>query len=169
MSKSSYRKININGEEWRWKVGSSHISIRGPKDGQTYAPFIDEVVHVDDVERAQWKGYLHIEPRDIRAYILKKIRKIDIAHALKEIFYERATAQYVGGTLCVPVGDEMMMLNLNDAMNKEELVWLSLIYVKHKSESNIYYKHAMSTLENDKEHKKELAIALLKASSIEYN
>lgn len=165
MSKSSYRKINIDGEMWRWKVGHSHISVRGPNK-ESFAPWIDELTEIEDVERAEWKGYLHITPRAIRAYIFKVTGRVDFLPVLQGIFNEEEYyGEYVGGTLSVKVDDQVHLLNMGDFGDSDTGCWLALCYLKYKSPSHRFYDTALKIVENNPEYKKELAIALLKASS----
>ena len=163
----SYRKINVNGEEWQWKVGWSHVSIKGPNN-QSYAPYKDELTEIDDVERAEWKGYFHITPKHIRAFILKVSGDLDVAPILENIFWEKQYAEYAGGTLTVKIDDELQFLNVGDGKTEEERVWIALNYLKYRHEGCAHYALAESIVRNSDmfKSKKLLAIALLKSSSV---
>lgn len=163
-----YRKINVNGEEWRWKVGWSNVSIRGPNN-QSFAPFKDELSEIQDVERAEWKGYFHITPAHIRAFILKvsETSDLDLAPILKDVFYEKKGAEYAGGTLAVKIDDELQLLNVGDGKTDEEKFWIALNYLKYKNDRCMFYTLADSIVRSSPiyKSKKLLAIALLKASN----
>jgi len=164
MSKS-YRKININGEMWRWKVGHSHISIRGP-NRESFSPWIDELTEIEDTERAAWKGYLQITPRVIRAYIFKATGMVDLVPTLKNVFYEKEAAAYAGGTLCIDIDGQTQMINLSDGWDEETKCWIALCYLRYKTPSHCFYNVALETVGSVTKYKKELTLALLKASSV---
>jgi len=159
----SYRNINIDGEIWRWKVGGSHVSIRGPNDGQTYAPWKDELTGVEDVERAEWKGNFHVTPAHIRGYIIKVAGKLDPVSKLKDTFYERASGVYTGGSLGIAIDNQLQIFNVGDGKTEDEKCWIALNYVKYKQGCR-FYETAVDIVSRNPKYKKLLTLALLKAS-----
>ena len=70
------RVLWIDGKEYQWKVGRSHVLIRHD-DKKVAAPHFVELLGQDmaSVERDAWKGNLHIAPADVAGYILSLIRR----------------------------------------------------------------------------------------------
>jgi len=67
MSKQRFRTIKVNGQDWKWLVGSATVVIRDP-DNKKYTPAKHEVgKDVDDKEQYQ------VTPYDIRNYIKEKL------------------------------------------------------------------------------------------------
>ena len=58
------------GKVWTWGLGSGlgHVRIVGP-DGKAHAADTRLIVGIEDLERARHKGYLHITPGQVKAYI----------------------------------------------------------------------------------------------------
>jgi hypothetical protein len=70
------RKVHVAGQVWTWGLGSrlEHVRIVGP-DGKAHAADTRLVVGIEDLERARRKGYLHITPGQVKAYIEREFGK----------------------------------------------------------------------------------------------
>lgn len=68
------RKIHIDNEVYKYKVGGAHVKIRLP-NGKSIAPTISEVTGLDwnSIERAIWKRYFRITPNTIKEYLMKTL------------------------------------------------------------------------------------------------
>ncbi len=68
------RTLWIDGKEYQWKVGRSHVIIRHD-DKKVAAPHFADLLGCtpSDTERAKWKETLHITPADVAGYILNQI------------------------------------------------------------------------------------------------
>lgn len=69
------RRIVINSEEWTWQYNKCDVIIRDPDGKKTT---VRDYVLLDmsnyDVERAYYKGYLHITPSKVKNYIERKLK-----------------------------------------------------------------------------------------------
>jgi len=166
----SYRNINVDGEIWRWKVGSGSVSIRDPENKHHFVNFTT-LTGIEDTERASWKGYLHIQPKHVRNYIDVHLRerfktKIDIMKSLKNIFYKKKSAHYLGGTLVFNVNvdnsERFVSVNVGDGKDDDEKCWIALNYIKNKGYRYHFYKTAIDIVSKFPKYKKLLSIALLK-------
>jgi hypothetical protein len=75
MSKSSYRNIEVDGRNYRWKVGKSFVKISGlpavPHNKEQ--PFPGTIFELDsDFERVT---FAKVTPGHIAAYIKMKVEK----------------------------------------------------------------------------------------------
>jgi len=153
----SYRNININGEIWRWKVGSTHVSIRGPNK-ESYAPYLSEVGSgcEEDYNFA-------IYPAEIRAYIIKVAGNLDPIPELKDSFYKREFHCESGDSLNIVINGQNQMFNVGDGKNDDERCWIALNYIKYKYGGR-FYETAIEIVSRNLKYKKQLTLALLKAS-----
>lgn len=168
-----WRTITIEDEEWIWKVGRGNISIRDPDRKHYYVDF-STLTGIEDTERAAWKGYLHIKPSHVRNYIDVHLRPreatgINLTPYLKDIFHEKKPAQYVGGTLSFPIGENVVMANIGEGYTEEEKCWIALNYIKYKGPDRRFYQLALDIVMGKPEYKKYLAKALIKSSNEWYN
>lgn len=64
------RRIVVDGQTFKWKVGRSNISFVLPGGLRSYASFV-EVTGVDwnEIERGQWKRYFKITPKQVADFI----------------------------------------------------------------------------------------------------
>lgn len=160
------RNINIDGKIWRWKVGRGAVSIRDPENKHSYVDFTT-LTGIEDVERTSWKGNLHIQPKHVRNYIDVHLRdrsetKINIIKKLKDVFYERIPAIYVGGTLTFSTNNKnIVFVNVGHGKNDDEKCWIALNYIKYKHRYH-FYETAIDIVSRFPKYKKLLAIALLK-------
>lgn len=74
----SYRKLDIDGNEWRFKVGRSFLDIRSP-DGRSFKPTVAKVkgVEPEAIERGRRWGtsYGMITPSDVVNWIKWNTRR----------------------------------------------------------------------------------------------
>jgi len=64
------RKVHINNQEWKYKIGKQHLVIESPLGEKQVVPF-NELMNMNwnDIERATWKRYFIIKPSDVKNYI----------------------------------------------------------------------------------------------------
>lgn len=64
----SYRTIEVNGREWRWRVGKTFVEIRSP-DGQKFLPRREDLGEMAKVNpEFEYMGRT-ISPKHIAEYI----------------------------------------------------------------------------------------------------
>jgi hypothetical protein len=71
----SYRNIDIDGANWRFKIGEKFCDIRGP-NGESYKPQVHDIkgVTAETLDRGRRKGttYGMVGPGNIREFILRQ-------------------------------------------------------------------------------------------------
>jgi hypothetical protein len=67
--KLHWRKIVVDGVEWKYRIGKSNVAFR--TEGRTSTAPFTEVTQMSwtDIERAQWKRYFHITPKQIASWL----------------------------------------------------------------------------------------------------
>lgn len=67
----SWRNITVGKRKYKWMFGRKNIAIKEDGDRKThhvsFAEITGELWH--DIERAKWKGYFTITPREVAHYI----------------------------------------------------------------------------------------------------
>ncbi len=111
-------------------------------------------------------SYGGVTPNDIRAYIKGNLQRkefgIDVIKILQDIFYDKRSAAYAGGTLTVKEGDNFLMFDVGKGLSDEENCWIALNYVKNKNGNCTYWEEAIKTLRMTSEFKKIATKAMLK-------
>ena len=72
----SWRKIVVDDIEYKWQVGRNCVPIRRAEDNKVVAtPGPSDITGIPaaEIERAVWKGYFHITPKQIADYIRENI------------------------------------------------------------------------------------------------
>ena len=167
----SWRKIIVDGQEWKWKCGGEFISIRGP-DGHGVNVSITELKHVSPevVEDMHWDGgdsSARVTPFDIMAYINGNLRPqevgIDRVAILKGIFHGEVHGDYAGGTLTVALpGKGVLCFNVGKGQSDEEDCWIALNYLKYKPKG-YYYRQAYRVATEYPKFKKLITKAILRS------
>lgn len=68
---SGYRKITVDGQVYRYKVGRGAVKV----DGMPHVDFSRLTGWSwNDIERGTWKRYFSITPRHVRQFILSQRR-----------------------------------------------------------------------------------------------
>jgi hypothetical protein len=69
-----WRKIHLDGKEWKWFVGDWYIIIYSPW-GEKITLSLPQFTGwtPDTIERAKWKEYFSIKPSDVRDYIMENL------------------------------------------------------------------------------------------------
>jgi hypothetical protein len=70
--KLHWRNIVVDGVAWRWRMGRSAVVARTA--GRTATAKLTVITGLSwaDIERARWKGYLHVTPKQIAAWLRKE-------------------------------------------------------------------------------------------------
>jgi len=68
-----YRRINVQGKLYQWKVGRGSVSVIS-EEGSKMHTSISKLMGLTEyeVEKGKWKRWLSITPADIKDYILKE-------------------------------------------------------------------------------------------------
>ncbi len=66
-----HRTIVVGGKTYRYMIGRTNVSIRNEDNTRFAVVDFSSLLHTDwyNIERAQWKRYFHIKPKDIALYI----------------------------------------------------------------------------------------------------
>lgn len=68
------RKLHIGDQVWTWRYSGHSILIRSPEREKHHAYVYDlRGVRPTDTERDDWKGNLHVMPREVKEYIRVKL------------------------------------------------------------------------------------------------
>ena len=66
-----WRKIVVNGREWRYKIGFANVVAR--TENPKVVKYVDFSTLTGfswiDIERAEWKKYFHITPKQIADWL----------------------------------------------------------------------------------------------------
>jgi hypothetical protein len=68
----SYRKMDVQGEQWEFKIGRDNAHIRAPNGRGKTVSFYELTGRTPDlIERGQWKGTTDgmVGPGEVRAWI----------------------------------------------------------------------------------------------------
>jgi hypothetical protein len=167
----SWRKIVIDGDVYRWKCGHSNVSIRNEKTGKGVNIAITELkpISSEEVESMHWHDnpYGGVTPEDVRLYINGNLRReelgIDAIKILQDIYYEKRSAAYAGGTLTVQEEDKFLMFNVGKGSSDEENCWIALNYVKNKNSNCSFWDEAIRILRLTPGFKKIATKAMLRS------
>jgi len=167
----SWRKIVIDDETYHWKCGGETVSIRNVKTGKGVNVNVTKLkpISLEDVEEMHWHNnpYGGVTPGDIRAYINGNLRReqvgIDVIKILQEVFYEKRSAVYAGGTLTISENGKLLMFDVDKGSSNEENCWIALNYIKHKNSDCTYWEKAIKTLRSTPSFKKLTTKAMLKS------
>ncbi len=92
--------------------------------------------------------------------------KGDLTPYLKDIFYEKKYAEYVGATLSFPdEDDKIILINIRKAENEEEKFWLCMNFIKYKSRESVIYDTAEEYLLSRKDREIEIAKLFLERTN----
>lgn len=91
------------------------------------------------------------------------ISKADTTPQLKNIFYNRQYAQYIGGSLFFETNEDdgVIAKTIMEGVNEEENFWIAMNYVKYKSESAHDYQEALNLIIKREDMQTEVAKLLL--------
>lgn len=71
---------------------------------------------------------------------------------LEELFYEKHSASYMGGTLGFnnpKEPHELILLNFSmSTLSSVERFWLAMLYIKHKTPNHVHWDESMQIIEN---------------------
>lgn len=75
MSRKSWRKIVVDGVEYKWIYGHTTVVIRDADNAVVAKPLLTEITGWSwaDIERAQYKSYLKITPVQIADWIQENV------------------------------------------------------------------------------------------------
>ena len=178
-----WRKIDINGKIWDWRVAGNDVFIKGPKGERGKTDFYELYnATPNEIERAKWKGnFRGTGPGIIRKYIEDNL--IDKSESLpplsetipilKAVFNSEKYGEYAGGTLTVKINevelncatgttaDRLLFFNVGKGRNEDENSWIALNYIRYKKKGS-FFPEAYKIVEGNPRFKKHLTIALLK-------